>query len=184
MSFKTTGILLFVLALMGGYVYTYVLNAPKPPSTPRPYVYQYDMEDIVRMDVTSAGSTVKVVYNEDSQEWRFEDASRGQVDQGRLNGIRLLLSGPGANRVLLTETPTPQQLAEYGFNNPQAVANLTLKDGSLHQVLLGDQTPDGKNYYIKNGDTGTVYLVDYTWGNEIKRFVSQPPIATPTAAAG
>lgn len=175
MSFRTTAFLLLILVGLGGYTYNYVLNKPKPPSVPRPFVYQYDMADIVSMELRHAGKTVSV-YLDPKDEWQFTDPAMGEVDAGRLNGIRLLLSGPGANRLLFSEAATPAQMADYGFNNPQVVANISLKDGKRHTVLLGDQTPDTKNYYTKNGDQDPIYLVDYTWGNELKRFVNEPPV--------
>ena len=176
MSFRATAFLLLILVGLGGYTYNYVLNKPKPPSQPRPFVYQYDMADITSMELRHQGKTVSVYLDPQKDEWQFTDAEMGEVDAGRLNGIRLLLSGPGANRLLFSEAPTPAQLAEYGFNNPQVVAGIGLKDGNRHQVLLGDQTPDGKNYYTKNSDKDPIYLVDYTWGNELKRFVNEPPV--------
>jgi len=183
MSFKTTAFLLIVLLGLGGYVYNYVLNKPRPPSTPRPFVYQYEMTDINAMELRHDGKTTNVYLDPASDEWKFVDPEFGEVDAGRLNGIRLLLSGPGAYRVLFTEAPTAGQLAEYGFNNPSVVANIALKDGRRHQVILGDQTPDGRNYYTKNGDSDTIYLVDYTWGNELKRFVNEPPLQKAAAGA-
>jgi uncharacterized protein DUF4340 len=183
MSFKTTAFLLVLLVAMGSYVYNYVLNKPKPPSTPRPFVYQYEMTDIVSMELRHEGKTTDVYLDQEKDEWRFVDPAVGEVDAGRLNGIRLLLSGPGANRLLFSETPTPAQLRDYGFNNPTVVANIALKDGRRHQVILGDQTPDGRNYYTKNSDKDEIYLVDYTWGNELKRFVNEPPVQKETPAA-
>ncbi len=177
MSFRTTGFLLIILLALGGYVYNNVLNKPKPPSAPRPFVYQYEMTDIISMELKYNNKTTSVYLDPSSDDWKFTDPAVGEVDAGRLNGIRLLLSGPGANRLLsFNEAPNQSQLGEYGFGRPTVVANITLKDARQHTVLLGDQTPDGKNYYTKNGDSDSVYLVDYTWANVLKRFVDEPPV--------
>ena len=177
MSFKTSGVLLLVLAVLGGYAYVSVFNKPPPLSEPRPYVYDYDMSDIFRMDVRYQDGTTNLVWDDEKAEWFFTDPSRGEVDGGRVNGIRLLLSGPGANRVLFRDAPTPTQLGEFGFDDPQIDVTIVLQNGTVHRVLVGDTTPDGQNYYTKNADSDTIYLVDYTWGDEIARFVTEPPIA-------
>jgi hypothetical protein len=179
MNFKTTAFLLLALLVLGGYTYNYVINKPRPPAEPRPFVYQFEMTDIVAMELRHDGRTTNVYLDQATDEWKFVDPDGGEVDAGRLNGIRLLLSGPGANRLLFAD-PTQAQLAEFGFNSPSVIANITLKDGTRHQVLLGDLTHDGRNYYTKNSDSNTVYLVDYTWGNELKRFVNEPPVMTAT----
>lgn len=178
MNFKTTGILILALAILSGYVYYNRTNRVPPPLRQTTFVYQYDISDILRMDVQYRGQTVSVKWDGTNSEWNFTDQSDKKVHPDRANGMRVLLSGPGTNRVLLTETVTPEQLKEYGLVEPQVVATIALKTGRVHRVLLGDRTPDGRNYYIKNSDSDGVYLVDFTWGNEIARFVNEPPILT------
>lgn len=179
MSFKTTGVLLLVFALLGSYVSTNIVNKPPPPRPKAPFVYQYEMTDIVRMEVRYRDQSTNMVWDEKESKWRYTDPEKGEVDPGRANGMRLLLSGPGAHRVLAQQSPTSEQLREYGFANPQVIATIALKDGTLHRVLLGDRTPDSRNYYTKNDNSDSIYLVDFTWGNELVRFVTEPPTAKP-----
>ena len=179
MSFKTTGFLLVLLAVFAIFGYNAVFNKPAPSAPTRPFVYSFAMESIVDIEARHSGASLRVVWDEGNSVWRFADAAMGEVDGGRMNGIRLLLSGPGANRVLLRSAPTPAQLAEYGLTQPSADIRIKLKDGSEHRVLLGDRTPDSRNYYTKSDDSATIYLVDFTWGNEIVRFVTEPPVKKP-----
>lgn len=176
MSFKTTAVLIVLLLALGGFGYQTVLNKPPATPVPRPFVYSFAMEDLVEIDVQHQGRNARVVWDAAASVWHFSDRALGEVDGGRMNGIRLLLSGPGANRVLFSATATAAQQAEYGFSRPSADIRIKLKDGSQHRVLLGDRTPDGRNYYTKSEDSATIYLVDYTWGNEIIRFVTEPPV--------
>ncbi|MBI2886868.1 MAG: DUF4340 domain-containing protein [Chloroflexi bacterium] len=179
MSFKTTGILLLVLALLGSYAYLSVANKPPPVRPQTPYVYSYEMTDIVRIEVRYQDRSISLLWDAEKGEWKYPDPARGEVDSVRVNGIRLLLSGPGARRVLLQERTTPEQIREYGLANPQVAATIALKDGRVHRVLLGDRTPDGANYYTKNDNSDTIYLVDFTWGNELIRFINEPPDKKP-----
>ena len=176
MSFRTTGVLLVLLAILTGYVYNYVLNKPAPPGEPRSYVYQYDMLDITEIKVNYDNKATDIWWDDPNATWHFKDESLGSVDNQRVNGIRLLLSGPGANRVLVAANPTPAQLQDYGFTTPLITATIKLKSGEVHTVLLGTKTPDGGNYYVKNSADNVVYLVDYTWGDELARFVTEPPL--------
>src|SRR5713101_5939494 len=167
MNFKVTAILLVLLALVGGFAYFYGGPTPTPPQAKPPFVYSINLDDIVRMEVTHSGQKVDLKWDEDQKKWLYTDPSKGDVDQGRVNGIRLLLSGPGSKRVLFKGDAS--DLSQFGLDDPQTVAIVQLKDGSLHSVLIGDMTPNGENYYIKNQDDKQVFLVDFTWGNEIAR---------------
>lgn len=174
MNFRTTAVLLVLLAAIGGYAYFYGRGAPPPSPEKPPYVYSVQLEDIVKMDVTYRGQKVELVYDADKKEWNFADPSKGKVDQGRVNGIRLLLTGPGSKRVLFKGKV--ENLVDFGLDRPQTIASISLKDGSTHSVLIGEKTPNGESYYIKNQDDNDIYLVDFTWGNEIARFVAEPPV--------
>ena len=176
MNFKATGILLLLLIILGGYAYNFVLNKPAPPAPKPPQVYQFDMDNIVKLDLQYQGKSVVVIQDPQTEEWSFPDLSLGEVDLPRITGMRLLLSGPGANRQLFSDRPSPVQLQEYGLAPPNIDVAITLKSGATHTVLIGVMTPNERNYYTKNADSDTIYLVDYTWGDEIIRFVAEPPL--------
>ncbi len=182
MSFKATGLLVVLLVVRAAYGYNTVFNKPAPTAPTRPFVYSFAMENIIDIEVRRPETALRVVWDDGNSVWKFVDATLGEVDSGRMNGIRLLLSGPGANRVLFKSAPTPGQLTEYGFTRPSADIRIKLKDGSEHRVLVGDRTPDGRNYYTKSDDSDTIFLVDFTWGNEIVRFVTEPPVKKPAGA--
>ncbi len=175
MNFKTTAVLLLMLMLVGGYAYLYGRPAPPPPQEKPPFVYSVDIEDIVRMEVVHDNQKLELKWDEGGSKWVFADPSKGEVDQGRVNGVRLLLTGPGSKRVLFREKVS--DFSQYGLEKARTIATVELKNGSIYTVLIGDRTPSGDSYYIRNKDDDQIYLVDFTWGNEIARFVTEPPIA-------
>lgn len=177
MSFRLTAVLMVVFAALGGYVYYYGPKDVVQEKERPPYLYEIDMSDITHLDVNFQDKSISMDWDDDKKEWHFlpDSTAQGKVDQLRVNGLRLLLSGPGSNRVLFAEKVG--NLADYGLDDPLIVANVTVKNGNKFKVLIGMTTPNGQNHYIKLADYDPVYLVDYTWGSELARFVNEPPIA-------
>lgn len=175
MSFRTTLALLVVLALLGTYA-RFLTQAPEAsPTVERaPYVYSVDFLDIVHIAVERQGKVVSLDWNEEKGEWSFPDSSMGPADQGRMNGIRVLLSGPGSSRVLSQNKV--DDLSQFGLSPPQMVATVRLKNGQSLKVLVGNKTANDINFYVQNEGYDPIYLVDYSWGNEMERFVADPPV--------
>ena len=178
MSFRLTGLLLAILAVLGVVVY-FVQNRDGEESVPvAPWVYNVEMGSIVGIEVQYQGKTVGLDWNTEKEEWVARDPSLlPVVDQDRMNGIRLLLSGPRSERAF----DRVDDLSRYGFNNPRVTATVTLDTGENIVILVGNNTPDDREVYVKEVHYDPVYTVDASWGQEMIRFVSEPPIpATPT----
>ena len=174
-------ILVVVLALLGG-VY-YAVSRPKPvtQTPPREYVWDIDQEDISRITISLPRENLSQSFirisKGDKFPWFFDDATHSPVDQNRWGGgIPLLLSGPGADRVINRDA-TPEKLAEYGITNPKMLITLELADNTIMKISVGDQTPDGNNYYVKAPDFNAVATVDYTWYDVLEKIVKEPPYA-------
>ena len=173
MSFKLTAVLLILLAAVGSYAYFFG-KPPPPPKKETEFTYDVELSDVFHIDVRHKDKRLVLDWNDGESKWYFQDKGMGEVDQGRLNGLRLLLTGPGTKRTLFRERVA--DLSDYGLDNPETVTTVKLKDGAVHVLLMGHRTPDDGSYYIKNQNEEAVYLVDAAWGNEIIRFVNEPPI--------
>jgi hypothetical protein len=86
----------------------------------------------------------------------------------------LLLSGPGATRLILLDAPDTK-LAEYGFNKPNMTAHLVLSDGNTYDIQVGDENPEGTTYYVRLASNKDVYTVDKTWYDVLSGIVTDPP---------
>ncbi len=95
-------------------------------------------------------------------------------------GIEFLLTGPGAERVI-AKNATEEKLAEFGLTQPQMEIILTLEDGDILNITVGDRTPGGDTFYVQGPDSNDVSLVDYTWYEVLERLVKEPPYAPPSA---
>ncbi len=112
--------------------------------------------------------------------WYFDDPPGPKVDMERWGGgIPLILSGPGANR-LITIDATEERLTAFGFMEPQITIVLILKNEDVLNIEVGDSTPDGNAYYVRRlANPTAVFTVDYTWYDVLERLVKEPPYPPP-----
>ncbi len=181
MRVKNILILLVVLLALGGVYFAFSRPKPAPPSQPRVYVWSVNADDIERIEISlphegKSQAFVKIVEG-DKFPWHFDDPQRSSVNTTRWGGgIPLLLSGPGANRII-TDYATDQQLAEFGLAQPKLEAVITLANKDVIKIDVGDATPDGNNYYVRAPGSNAVATVDYTWYEVVERLVTEPPYA-------
>ncbi|MDO9333814.1 MAG: DUF4340 domain-containing protein, partial [Dehalococcoidales bacterium] len=176
MKLRAIIVLVVIAAILG--VTFYAVSRPKPeaPVDSIPYVWDFDMDELqhIVINMPREEKSVSFVVHEDR--YFYFDVENGSiVDMQRWGGgIPLLLSGPGADRRLV-QNATDAQLAEYGFTTPNLDITLTLKDGSVYNVELGNSTPSEQTYYIRLTELREIYTVDYTWYGVISRLVTEPP---------
>jgi hypothetical protein len=177
-------ILLTILLAIGGVFY--FINMPEPPETTEPqiFVWDIDMEEIkhieIRLPQEDKSQAFIKIEEEDKFPWYFDDPQRSAVDTDRWGGgIPLLLSGPGAGRIIAEDAST-EKLSEFGLTEPQMEITLTLVDDYIMNIKVGDKTPNGAYCYVQAPRTNDVALVDYTWYDVIERLVTEPPYATPS----
>jgi len=184
---KTQNILiLFIILLITGGLF-YFLNTPEVPEAAevQEFVWMIEMEDIehITLELPREGksqSFIKISV-EDEFPWYFDDEARTPVDSKRWGGgIPLLLSGPGADRVI-AEDASPEKLKEFGLIDPKLRISLILIDGKEMTINVGDATPNGAYYYVQAPSTTDIALVDYTWYDILAKIVIEPPYV-PVAA--
>jgi hypothetical protein len=177
LKLKAILILLAVLAVAG---ITYVfINRPKPPpeTEPKYYVWDFKMDDLqhVILSLPKVNQSESFVKHADDRNFYFDVANGPKVDMQRWGGgIPLLLSGPGATRLIMLDAPDAK-LTEYGFNKPSMTAQLELIDGNKYDIQVGDINPEGTTYYVRLASNKDVYTVDKTWYDVLSGIVSDPP---------
>ncbi len=185
-------ILLALLAVLGGAFYIVARPKPGAPQQPKDYVWMIEQENIARITMTLPKETPPLsesfvrISQGDKFPWFFDDPQHSPVDAQRWGGgIPLLLSGPGADRVV-SQSATPEQLTMFGLDNPSMDILLQMDDGKNMHIKVGDRTPDGNNFYVEAPSTTAVATVDYTWYQVLEKIIRDPPYAsapTPTTAA-
>lgn len=181
MNKKGILILLAVLIVLMGVYFVY--GRPKPvPEEPVVYVWNVNDSDLTHVVISlpregKSLSFIKIVQG-DKFPWFFDDEQKSPVDSVRWGGgIPLLLSGPSASRVLLHEA-TDEELTEFGLMpTPLMQVILTMTDNSTMTIDVGDNTPNGGNYYVRAPSTTGVATVDASWYDVISGLVDNPPYA-------
>ena len=186
MRLRSILILLVILLALGGYFIFFNKTEPPPENEePRVFVWLIEMDEIqhieIRLPHEDRSKAFIKIPEGDKFPWHFDDAEKTKVDVARWGGgIPLLLSGPGAERVIAKDA-TEEKLAEFGLIQPQMEIILTLEDGDILNITVGDRTPDGNTFYVRAPDSNDVCLVDYTWYEVLERLVKEPPYAPPSA---
>jgi hypothetical protein len=175
--------LLIILLAFGGIYY--FLNVPEPYEKPDPqtFVWDIEMDDIEHITISlpreGLSESFIRISEEDKFPWYFDDEEKSDVDRDRWGGgIPLLLSGPGADRVI-AEDASPERLAEFGLDNPSMQITLTLVDGSIMNIDVGDAAPSMQTYYVRAPNTNDVAIVDSSWYDILAGIVKEPPYAPP-----
>jgi hypothetical protein len=182
---KLKGILILaaILAVVGTTFYFISRPQPEAEQEPRAYVWNFDMENLqhITMSLPKEGKSESFVKNPEDRNFYFDNGGP-KVDVQRWGGgIPLLLSGPGASRIISYDT-TDDKLTEYGFDTPNLIATLTLDDGSIYETQVGDSNPNGTTYYVRLADSRDVYTVDASWYEVLARIVNEPPYVAATFA--
>jgi hypothetical protein len=185
LKLKNIFILLAILAVLGGVFYVVARPKPPPPVKPQEYVWLIDQEDInhVIMSLPRENPPLSqsfiMIKQGDKFPWFFDDPQRSPVDSQRWGGgIPLLLSGPGADRVI-TDNATPDRLTAFGLDNPSMEIVLEVANRPTMYIEVGDATPDGQRHYVKAPGTNAVATVDYTWFTVLEKLIRDPPYAKP-----
>lgn len=185
MRLRNIVILLLIFFIAGGAFYVYGRPKPPPPKQPRLFVWLVEMEELRYIDIRlpREGKSQAFVLGDDRY-WHFDDEKKSAVDKKRWGGgIPLLMSGPGADRVI-ERNATEERLSGFGLKEPRMRVLLTLTDNRTLDIAVGDETPVGNTFYVKAPDSNDVATVDISWYQVIERLVKEPPYETQPAAQG
>jgi hypothetical protein len=185
MSFRSTAILIAILAVLGAGVY-FLEYRPNPnPSglDPKLQIWSLDKETVQRVVARSALGEQDMVKRPDGL-WYLEPQDV-RADYWRITGTLVRLSNMRGSRRLNDNNTNWEP---YGLADPQIA--LTLRDGAGvdHTLLIGGKSPLDDGYYARQPDSSTLWLVGSFNVEDIERFVKEPayeptPVPSPQPTA-
>jgi hypothetical protein len=177
MKFRTTMMLLVILAALGIYVYLSGRSEPAEEAattaTPDIPVWQFDPAEVSAIEVQSEGEG-QVRLEKADGEWVVARPERRPADQLRVTRVVTDLSKLSATRPI---EPPGDDLSPYGLEPPRYEVRVLRAEAQVIGVLhLGDKNPGGSGTYVQRGDGPGIYLVNSFVLDPVTRWLNDPPV--------
>lgn len=157
---KLIVMLVVFLILFGGYTLLAHKNAEKKAAEKEAEasipVSTVTADSISQISWNYNGESISLIRSEDT--WTYADDPAFPLDQTFPKTMLSAVTGLLSSRTLDEIT----DLSEYGLDDPTLRVTITTSDGSKKEYLLGNQNEMTEEYYLKQGDADTVYMVDDT----------------------
>ena len=95
------------------------------------------------------------IRKSESRTWKVDQLEGYDTDYDQITAAITSLENMAATQVVQEEA---EDLAEYGLSEPSATVKVTFGDGTAYTYELGNASPLGDGYYIKEKDHNKVYL--------------------------
>ena len=118
-------------------------------------VYLGDIESAVEITYNNGTETLNFSLGDDGK-WVYTDDSAFPLDETNITKIASQVVGLTAVR----EITDYDSLAEFGLDKPAQTLKVTDANGSTLELLLGNLSGDGKNYYAMEPNGTSVYTID------------------------
>ena len=164
MSFKTTGILALLLALLGGYIYLFEIRGWEEKERAEEAarkITQVTKETVSQLRLDAFGESVFAV--KDGFSWKIVSPVETEGDYEALEGLieaagSLEKVGVAADS---SQTSLPDfSLADFGLASPAIRLSFTVDDGERQEVAFGDRSPTGIYFYVKTDGDDRIYLAE------------------------
>ncbi len=167
--------MLAILVVLGVGVWLLQTKNPAAPEGAPTYALSVPPGDVRRLDITTGG--VSTAFERlDPVGWKFADSGT-QADTSRVDSVVNRLAMLRSNSKVLDQVP---DRSAYGLDPPAASALLTMKDGTTHRILIGNETVNNANYYALAEDTGLLHTINTLIVGDVQKLVTDPPVPTPT----
>lgn len=151
MNFKTTLVLIVLLAVLGGvalFVKHRQPNGEEKPAVPG-QIFDVASADISKLTITPSDGK-KIAFAKSGTDWRITDPINAPADTFAVDRLTSAIAEiKGAE---LEEKP-----ASTGLDQPSYVINFDAKDGS-HQLKIGKATGVGDKVYVEGGNENKLRL--------------------------
>ncbi|WP_317854353.1 DUF4340 domain-containing protein [Chakrabartyella piscis] len=160
-KYKGLLILLVIFALLSG-VYFYLTNTQNTNISQKILTLSGG-EEVVEISVHNTYGDMKFAKTDGI--WEIVEPGVWSADQTKLGTMESLLSDFSINREITEE------IEDYGFSEDGLSIGMKTAKGKEKTILIGDKTPSQSQYYVKDLDTGSIFVVDMGY---ISMFANSP----------
>ncbi len=155
-GFRSTLVLLAVLAGLLGYIY-YVMKPGSAPTTDqKPRVFTIEVDKIDTLQVKSSKGETSALARKDGT-WHLTAPLEVKADETEVSGLISNLASLEVQRIV---DENPSDLAQYGLEPARLELGFGLTgDKTISRVLIGDKTATGSDLYAKLPGERKVFLV-------------------------
>ncbi len=155
MSWRTTLILAFLLAALGGvYYFTEVRGGGKKEEGLQK-VYAFKADDVEEVSVAKGAETVALKREGDA--WKMLKPVEAKGDKTAVQALVTALVDLRRERDV---EEAPKNLADFGLDKPSLTVTVKLKSGAPPPPLVvGEKNPTGSSAFAKLADKPAVFLI-------------------------
>lgn len=173
MNLRISLVLVIVLSISGIALTWAVKNLPEASRAPAlPFTYTIAPDDLRQINIKTRSGEMTFFLKPEERVWYFKDPADIPVNHDRFGGMTFLVGGPKAARRLQDQI---ENESVYGLDNPTMAMTLTLRDGSVVVVELGEKTPNLGSHYARIVGSPKLWLIDSSWGDVLTRLTDDPP---------
>jgi hypothetical protein len=172
-TYRNAIILVVILGLLiGAYAFVSNKKASQGADDKRDIIRIFDLytDNMVELTLQNEDGTFvferNIVKEEDREIkiWKLVSHDDFKVDKDVINSIAINFSSLIADKVIEEEA---EDLTKYGLDKPVTVT-VKMDDGSVKAIEVGNKTPTGSGYYVKEKDSRKVYTISSYSGDKIK----------------
>lgn len=151
---------LIALALAAGLVWWSRKEGAKEPVSTSPKLFELSETEMRKIELRRAGGAVTVLERGDDPLWRLTAPASYRTDREAVQALVNTLTSLSAEKVVEEKV---EDFGEYGLKEPSLAALVTMKDGKLHTLFVGDEVPTGGGYFARlAGDARLFTVASYT----------------------
>lgn len=163
--YRNTVILLVVVGLLAG-AYFIIKNKKGPDKTNTDEsaikVFQLDSSKITEIDLSNKDGNF--VFNKKDKTWTLTAGGKFKADSSKVDSIAADMASLTAEKII---DENASNLAQYGLSSPKTSVTAKASDGTVKTVQIGDKTPTGEGYYIKERENNKVYTISTYTGDTL-----------------
>lgn len=154
MRFRSTFLLLLLLAGLGAYVY-WVERPKAEQEAKKKTLFELKADDVTEVTLTFPDR--EIALKKSGDEWRLTKPIETAADATTAKNLVSAIADCEVKKEL---TDASSDLSQYGLDKPFVTLNVQLKDRALPATLVGKNTPIGFSTYVQKADDKKILLTN------------------------